>query len=451
MVTAGFSLGDRYRLVSRIGRGGMAEVWTAVDTVLQREVAVKIPLGDETPGSGDRLRREARIAARLAHPHIAAVHDYGEAELPGDGRVPYVVMERLHGEALAARLRRGPLPWRTAATLFAQVADGLAAAHSVGVVHRDLNPSNVFITASGARILDFGIAFTDDGETTAPLMGTPGFVAPELLTGARPSPAADMYGFGASLAEALTGKDGTEPPDSAPQPLLEPTDRRRAEQPEETPGGVPEALLDLCDRCRAEEPDDRPGAAAAASVLRHTLETGEVPTAGSASGTDGADPPGRTRVLPGPAPRRRLVLVATTVVTVLAAVLVAALLRPGGDGGNPAPGASPTPTPPPDCRVAYRIDDEWPDGFKAGVTITNIGRTVINGWRLSWEFADGQRVSGLWNGVKRQNGGTVTVTNADYNVSIKPRRSVAFGFTASRSGANTAPTEFTLNGHPCRV
>lgn len=426
MLTAGFPLGGRYRLVSRIGRGGMAEVWAALDTVLEREVAVKIPLGDEGPGYADRLRREARTAARLAHPNIAAVHDYGEAELPDDGRVPYVVMERLRGESLSARLRHGPLPWRTAATLFAQVADGLAAAHSVGVVHRDLNPSNVFVTASGAQILDFGIAFTHGDETTAPLMGTPGFVAPELLAGALPSPAADMYGFGASLAEALTGKDGAD------------TD------------GVPDALLDLCARCRTDSPDDRPGAAAAASVLRRTLDTGEVPATGGPGGDGGPETGGGTRVLSGDPARRRLLLAGgVTAGVVIVVLLVAALLRP--DGGGQATGAGPTKTPPPVCRVAYTIDGQWPQGFKAGVRITNIGRTVINGWQLSWTFADGQRVNSLWNGARRQTGDTVTVTNVDPNVSIKPGRTVDFGFTGTRTGTNTKPTAFTLNGRPCRV
>ena len=445
MVTAGLLLGGRYRLVSRIGRGGMAEVWSAQDRVLEREVAVKLPLADDEPGFTDRLRREARTAARLAHPHIASVHDYGEAEVAGGpARVPYVVMELLRGESLASRLRRGPLPWGAAATLFAQVADGLAEAHAVGVVHRDLNPSNVFLTAAGGRILDFGIAFTNTDETTAPLMGTPGYVAPELLSGARPSPAADMYGFGASLRATLAGRDGTD-----------------------MPADVPASVRDLCAGCLAVSPADRPGAAAAAAVLRGALNGGSAPPGTAPPGTappgggdaafaGGAGGDGGTRLLGGSAAeRRRRLLVAGGGVVVLAilAVFGVALVRAETGGGNRAQGPAPTHSAPPapTCRVAYSVEDQWSTGFKASVRVTNIGGSVINGWRMTWTFPDGQRIYGLWNGVKRQDGDTVTVTNADNNVAIKPHQTIDFGFTASREDANGKPPAFTLNGHPCRT
>ncbi|WP_407920896.1 protein kinase domain-containing protein, partial [Actinomadura logoneensis] len=121
----GLLLGGRYRLEARVGDGGMASVWRAFDGVLSRPVAVKVPRADGPGRSARRLRREATAAARLTHPGIIGVHDYGEADVPGGGRVPYVVMELLDGETLAARLARGPLPAREAASVGAQVARAL--------------------------------------------------------------------------------------------------------------------------------------------------------------------------------------------------------------------------------------------------------------------------------------------------------------------------------------
>ena len=137
----------RYRLSERLGTGGMSVVWRARDEVLDREVAVKV-LSPETaadPMLLDRIRVEARAAARLRHPHVVEVHDFGETE---DG-LPFVVMELVDGRSLADLLAKGPLPWRTAVTIGAQVADALGAAHARGIVHRDVKPSNVMVTADG--------------------------------------------------------------------------------------------------------------------------------------------------------------------------------------------------------------------------------------------------------------------------------------------------------------
>ena len=162
--TADEVLGNRYRLIAPVGTGGMAVVWRAQDLVLDRDVAIKL-LAEELankPGNRERIRAEAQVVARLQHPNITAVHDYGEA---GDaftvgrhGRRPYVVMELLEGELLSNRLRSGPMSWRRATQICAQVAAGLAAAHERHVVHRDIKPSNIMLTAAGAKILDFGVA-----------------------------------------------------------------------------------------------------------------------------------------------------------------------------------------------------------------------------------------------------------------------------------------------------
>src|SRR2546429_2890605 len=152
-------LGDRYRLVERLGGGGMSVVWRAYDEVLGRPVAVKVLAGEAVDdASRDWIRAEAQAAARLSHPHITGVHDYGESRTAGGERLPYVVMELVNGPTLAQRLAKGRLPVRTALLVGAQVAAALAAAHARGLVHRDVKPGNVLLSPAGAKVVDFGIA-----------------------------------------------------------------------------------------------------------------------------------------------------------------------------------------------------------------------------------------------------------------------------------------------------
>jgi serine/threonine-protein kinase len=204
-------LADRYRLVDQIGAGGMSVIWRARDEVLDRSVAVKVlaPSLAADARFRDMVRAEARSAAKLVHPHVTSVHDYGET-VGADGTImSFVVMELLAGEELELRLTEGPLPWPEAVRIGAQVADALAAAHRLGIVHRDITPSNVMMTPAGAKVLDFGIATRigapdedEDGET----FGTPAYVAPERLDGAPAQPATDVYSLGVLLHEALTGR-----------------------------------------------------------------------------------------------------------------------------------------------------------------------------------------------------------------------------------------------------
>ncbi|WP_422771591.1 serine/threonine-protein kinase [Plantactinospora sp. WMMC1484] len=270
---AGGLLARRYRLIDRIGAGGMSVIWRARDEVLDRVVAVKVLAASLAADAKFRemVREEARAAAQLVHPHVTAVHDYGETLGPDGGITAFVVMELLTGEELKAELTAGPLPWQTAVEICAQVAEALAAAHRLGIVHRDITPANIMMTATGAKVLDFGIATQvgapdedEDGET----FGTPAYVAPERLDGLPAQPATDTYSLGVLLYETLTGR--------VPFPADTWEELTRAMQvgTEPTLEGVPDlppAVADICLRCLARDPVERPTAAQVGELLRHQL------------------------------------------------------------------------------------------------------------------------------------------------------------------------------------
>ncbi|CUM40204.1 serine/threonine protein kinase [Streptomyces gardneri] len=200
---------DRYRLHVCIGRGGMGEVWQATDEVLGRPVAVKLMLGHGTdPSAGDRFRLEAQTAARLSHPHVVGVFDFGT----WDGKL-FLVMELVEGDSLAGS-PSDPLvlPAERVAVVAAHAAAGLAAAHRQGVVHRDIKPGNLLVDAEGTvKLADFGIArFVDDPSaaltTTGQIVGTGLYLAPERALGQPASSASDVYSLGCVLYQLLTGQ-----------------------------------------------------------------------------------------------------------------------------------------------------------------------------------------------------------------------------------------------------
>ena len=206
-------LDDRYALDDLpIGRGGMGEVWGARDLRLDRRVAIKLirfPDGIHDPELVRRFHRESRITARLEHPGVPAVHDTGIA---ADGR-PYLVMQYVDGVSVADVVaEHGALPVGWAAAIAAQTCAVLAAAHAVSLVHRDLKPANLVLGPDGAvRVLDFGLAvalgagdsqITRSGQT----IGTPAYMAPELVVGEPTGPATDLYSLGCTLHELLTGR-----------------------------------------------------------------------------------------------------------------------------------------------------------------------------------------------------------------------------------------------------
>ncbi|MCK5447358.1 MAG: serine/threonine protein kinase, partial [Gemmatimonadetes bacterium] len=211
------ALGDRYAVESEIGHGGMATVFLAEDLRHDRRVAIKVLHPELAASLGtDRFLREIKIAAGLEHPHILPLHDSGEA----DGLL-YYVMPYVEGESLRERLEReGQLPIEQALSIADEVADGLAYAHEHGVVHRDIKPGNILLSAGHARIADFGVAravgVASEGEHTATglAVGTPKYMSPEQASAGEVDGRSDIYSLGCVLWEMLAG----EPPWDAPTP-----------------------------------------------------------------------------------------------------------------------------------------------------------------------------------------------------------------------------------------
>ena len=246
-----------------LGDGGMARVHLARDNVLERDVALKI-LRDayaHDEGFVERFRREAKNAASLNHPSIVQVYDQGRAE---DGTY-FMAMEYVPGGTLKERLvREGPLDPREAAGTASRVAEALETAHARGIVHRDIKPQNVLLTASGdAKVADFGIARAASSKTmteTNLILGTASYMSPEQVRGERAGPASDLYSLGVVLYEMLTGElpyEAEDPIATAMKHLDEPPPHPRKLNPE-----VPEGLDALVVKLLAKEPEDRYASAA---------------------------------------------------------------------------------------------------------------------------------------------------------------------------------------------
>jgi tetratricopeptide (TPR) repeat protein/predicted Ser/Thr protein kinase len=210
-----------YEIVALLGRGGMGEVYRALDTRVRRTVAIKVlpPDAADQADRRQRFEREARAVARLNHPHICSLYDVGHQ----DG-IEFLVMEYLDGETLAARLSRGPLPLDEALTHAAALAGALARAHREGITHRDIKPSNVMLTEEGVKLLDFGLAkLRERGDATTPhsalddlstgaalspegtLVGTIAYMSPEQLEGRPVDARTDIYALGLIVYEMITG------------------------------------------------------------------------------------------------------------------------------------------------------------------------------------------------------------------------------------------------------
>jgi serine/threonine-protein kinase len=217
-VMSGQTIGDRYRVVRKIGAGGMGEVWEAKHIVINKAVAVKVLTLDPTLTNGaeqaERLMREARVVASIRHDNVVDITDFGHTPQGA----PYFVMELLRGETLKDIIKNGgPMQWERARDVLIQLTDAMAAAHEKGVIHRDIKPDNVFLVNRGgkevAKIIDFGIAKTtilgEEGRTltqTGMVCGTPAFMSPEQARGERIDERTDIYSLGCLAYQMLAGR-----------------------------------------------------------------------------------------------------------------------------------------------------------------------------------------------------------------------------------------------------
>src|SRR5213083_1324922 len=215
-----------YRIVRKLGEGGMGVVYIAEDERLHRAVAIKTMRDATDSSTRERLFREARAAASLNHPNVCQLFDIGE-----EGGTPFLVMELLEGKSLAERLRGGALPLPDALRFALGILTALDALHARGFIHRDLKPSNVFLTPHGVKLLDFGLAHetlpqvAPDDTTMRPsdspaltlsgmIVGTPRYMAPEQLTGAPVAAYTDLFAAGSLLFEMISGKPPFDEPNA---------------------------------------------------------------------------------------------------------------------------------------------------------------------------------------------------------------------------------------------
>ncbi|GAA1755034.1 serine/threonine-protein kinase [Luedemannella helvata] len=254
-------LGSRYLLDAQIGRGASGHVWAGRRREDDSPIAVKLLRAEltEDPEAVNRFLRERTVLTRLRHPNLVRVHD-----LVAEGDVLAIVMDLVPGEDLRRLALRRRLSVAQAAGLLAQVADALAAVHAAGVVHRDVKPANVLVTGQGetltALLSDFGIARAIEGATSTQLIGTAAYLAPEIVLGSPPSPAADVYGLGAMAYELLTGERLFTGPTS--EAVL----RQQVDKVPQRPAGLDDAVWDLLAACLDKQPERRPAAAEVADA-----------------------------------------------------------------------------------------------------------------------------------------------------------------------------------------
>jgi serine/threonine protein kinase len=322
---------SHYRIVSKIGAGGMGEVYRALDVRLDREVALKV-LPADFAKNADRLRRfeqEARATSALNHPNILTVYDIGTASTELGG-APFIVMELLEGEELRARLNDGALPVRKAIEYAQQVAAGLAAAHDKGITHRDLKPENLFITKDGrVKILDFGLAklkpqkfgggVDSEAPTLKPLtspgvvMGTVGYMSPEQVLGQAADHRADIFSFGVILYEMLSGQRAFT--GSSMVETMHAILKNEPPELSETNAKVSPALDRIVRRCLEKKPDLR---FQTASDLGFALSTLTTPSSSGSNRTEAAPALATTAITPRSSNRERLAWIGFGVASLLA-------------------------------------------------------------------------------------------------------------------------------------
>ncbi|WP_427889692.1 serine/threonine-protein kinase [Kribbella sp. GL6] len=341
-------LAGRYRLLTLLGRGGAGEVWQAEDTVLDRQVAVKLlrSLDGDPMDAVERFRAEAQSAARLTHPNVVATYDVG-----AEGDHVFLVLELVQGPDLAKLMRTSGLPPATLVEKIAvQGARALDAAHEAGIVHRDVKPGNLLLAPDGTlKMTDFGIAKRAGNETTAlgVLLGTASYVSPEQVRGEPATPASDWYSFGCVLHELLTGT----PPFTGPTADVVMRQHLEAPPPPVTRTDVPAELAGLVTHLLAKNPADRPASAADVTALLAPANQTQVlayapPAAAEVVGV-GKWQDDETRAHRA-APSRGFPLVKVGIAAgfVVAALVGALLLRSGVSNDPPTAQAGGTPSAP---------------------------------------------------------------------------------------------------------
>jgi eukaryotic-like serine/threonine-protein kinase len=365
-LSAGTRLGP-YEIVAPIGAGGMGEVYRAKDSRLGRDVAIKV-LPASFASDTDRLKRfeqEARAAGVLNHPNVTIVYDIGTNASDG---APYVVQELLEGETLRAELAGGRLSARRAIDYAVQIAEGLAAAHEKGIVHRDVKPENLFVTRDGrVKILDFGLAKLTQVESSAlatnlptatepgVVMGTLGYMSPEQVKGRQADARSDIFAFGAILYEMLSGKRAFHA-DSAGETMAA---ILREDPPDlsVTNENISPGLERILRHCLEKNPERR---FQSSSDIGFALESlSGLPTA---SGTPRASSKGRPR-------RIRAATAVAAGLALLGAGLLAGLWSAGGRSGSP----------PAYQRLTYRR------GFISNARFAPDGQTIL--YSADWDGA----------------------------------------------------------------
>lgn len=341
---------DRYRLDRRIATGGMGQVWQATDTLLDRDVAVKL-LKPELAGDAvfrSRFLAEARLAAAVHHEGIASLFDFGDDAQDPEG-LPFLVMELVEGRPLSDLLREGPMDPDRVRDLLGQAAVALGVAHTAGIVHRDVKPGNILVTAEDqVKLTDFGIARaarSADLTMAGQIVGTPAYLAPEQADGGRASAASDVYGLGVVAYECLVGRR----PFAGDTPVAVAIAHLRQPVPP-LPGGIPDDLARTVRTCLAKDPAHRPAdGTAVARLLGHPVggfslghETGAARPVTAVPDLDLGPPtephvPPRPRVVTTP-PRARSATPTRWWPAAVAAVALAAVgtavVLPGDDGGS---------------------------------------------------------------------------------------------------------------------